>query len=472
MNLFNQVPSNFFGILASQNKEIYMKALLTLYQVFQTDWSIKRSELVIYLIDQLDDMIIAYNLDEDEIEEVKSKTSSAYAHLILRKLRNTGWIEFEMGLEDFQEYVSIPDYAYKIIEVLHTIASGDVDAEYNRYVYSTYSVLRLSNEDGENYKTAIDSAFEQTKGLFDKLKMLFNNIRRYHKQLADHSEMNIILLEHFDEFKENLSDKIYYPIKTFDSVHRFKTPILVVLKDWLYSDEIMEKLSEEAWQREKGKKSIIESTFKMEIIEESKEKLVKIIDIYEHMDALLNEIDKKNAEYTKATFERIDFLLNTDRSVKGKVRELIKALSTDKSEIWNDRITDALSLSTQEIVDESSLYSARQARKRISVKRERIRRDVDREKVLSEVSAFKESVKEAYSKKKIQHYMLALLEENMSIESRMIPVEKDEDYVRTILGILDHDDKKSQYQVEFKKGEVDKQQYKIPDFVLNRKVEK
>lgn len=449
MNLFNQIPSNFFGILASQNKEIYMKALLTLYDAFQTDWSIKRSELVIYLIDQLDELFIAYNLDEDEMEEIKSKTSSAYAHLILRKLRDTGWIEIELGLEDFQEYVSIPDYAYKIIEVLHAIALGAVDAEYNRYVYSTYSVLRLSNEDGENYKTAIDSAFDQTKSLFDKLKMLYNNIRRYHKQLADHSEMNIILLEHFDEFKENLSDKIYYPIKTFDSVHRFKTPILAVLKDWLYSDAIMEKLSEEA-----------------------KEKLVKIIDIYEHMDVLLNEIDKKNAEYTKATFERIDFLLNTDRSVKGKVRELIKALSADKGETWTDRIADTLSLATQEIVDESSLYSARKARSRISVKRERIRNDVDREKVLSEVSVFKESVKEAYSKKKIQHYMLGLLEENMSIESSMIPVEKDEDYVKTILGVLDHDDRKSQYQVEFKKGEVDKGQYEIPDFVLKRKVEK
>jgi len=469
MELFHQVPSNFFGILASTNKEIHLQALLTLYEAFQTDWSIRRSDLIIYLIDRLDDMVLSYDPEEGEYQEIQEKSLSSYAHLILRKLKETGWIEIEMGTEDFQEYISIPDYAYKIIEVLHEIISGYADTEYNRYVYSTYSVLKLSNDEGQNYMTAIDSAFDQTRMLFDKLKMLYNNIRRYHRQLAEHQELNKILSEHFDEFKENMADKIYYPIKTFDSVHRFKTPILAILKDWLYSDAVLEALESEEWVRLSSKGSQREQVFKETVREKAKEKLVKVIDIYENMDQLLKEIDKKNTEYTKATFDRMDFLLNTDRSVKGKVRELIKVVSGDDTGKWPGRISSALNIASQSIVDEASLYSVRKARVRKDVKREKIRPVADKQSILGEAALFKTSVQEAYSKKRIQEYMMDLLEEEDSIEAALIPIDEDGQYVKTMLGVLEHDDKKSHYQVDFKDGEVSKEKYRIPDFSVKRK---
>ncbi len=410
-------------------------------------------------------------MDESEEVEIKERSSSAYAHLVLRKLKDTGWIEMEMGVDDFQEYVSIPDYSFKIVEVLHEIISENADTEYNRYVYSTYSVLRMSNEEGQDYKTAIDSAFDQTRALFDKLKMLYNNIRRYHRQLADHHEMNQILTEHFDDFKENMADKIYYPIKTFDSVHRFKTPILTILKEWLYSDEIMEAMSEESWLRESRKRSGTEEKFKAETVDEAKEKLVKVIDIYESMDQLLKEIDKKNTEYTKATFDRMDFLLNTDRSVKGKVRELIKILASDETGKWNSKVNAALDISPQAIVDEASLYAARKARVRKDVKREKVKGIVDKKNVLCEAALFKESVHEAFSKKKVHQYMMDLLDEEEEIEADLIPVEDDRQYIKTLLGVLDSDDKKAQYGVDFKDGEINKERYKIPDFTVKRKAD-
>ncbi len=467
MELFKKVPSNFFGILASPNKEIYIQALLALYKAFQTEWSIRQDTLIVYLIDELDELVFNYALDETEENEVKEKNSSAYAHLILRKLKDTAWIELEMGTVDFIEYISIPDYSYKIIEVLYEIISDEADTEYNRYVYSTYSVLKMSKENNSDYKTAIDSSYEQTKALFDKLKLLYNNIRRYHRQLASHHETNQILSEHFDEFKENLADKIYHPIKTFDSVHRFKTPILAILKDWLYDNEILEKIADEAWIRER-KKSESETDFKEKTIENAKEKLVKIIDIYESMDQLLKEIDKKNTEYTKATFDRIDFLLNTDRSIKGKLKEIIKTLSADNTEKWNDKINDSLNFSPQLILDENSLYSPRKTKKRKLLARDKVREISDNSAILSEVGSFKKSVKELYSKQKVQEYMLGLLDEKDYIEAKTIPINEDRDYVKTILSVIDNDDKKSKYSLDFKDGEVDKDSYIIPDFVVKR----
>ncbi len=468
MNLFKKVPSNFFGILASPNKEIYIRALLALYKAFQTEWSIKQEILIVYLIDELDDLVFDYALDSTEEIELKERNSSAYAHLILRKLKDSAWIEVEMGTDDFVEYISIPDYSYKIIEALYEIISDEADTEYNRYVYSTYSVLKMSKENNSDYKTAIDSAYDQTKALFDKLKLLYNNIRRYHRQLASHNDMNQILTEHFDEFKENLADKIYYPIKTFDSVHRFKTPILAILKDWLYSDEILEKMAEEAWFRER-KKAEGEDSFKEKIIEESRGKLRKIIDIYESMDKLLREIDKKNTEYTKATFERIDFLLNTDRSIKGKLRDIIKALSADNTDKWNEKINNSLDFAPQLNLDETSLYSPRKTKKRKKGLRDKVREIDDKDAIISEINSFEKSLESLFSKQKIQEYVLNLLNEKDYIEANMIALNEDEDYVQTILAAVDNDDKDSKYVLSFRDGELDKQNYLIPDFVVKRK---
>lgn len=96
---------------------------------------------------------------------------------------------------------------------------------------------------------------------------------------------------------------------------------------------------------------------------------------------------------------------------------------------------------------------------------------VDRNTVLDEAASFKKTVHEAYSKQRIQQYMLELLDGNESIDATMILIEEDGQYVKTILGVLDNDDEKSQYSVEFKDGELDKDRYRIPDFRVQRKAD-
>lgn len=446
-----------------------MQALMSIHEAFQTDWSIRRSDLVILLLDQLDDLFDRYRIEEEDSSDLVEKTSSAYGNLIVRKLRDAGWLELEMGSEDFQEYVSVPDYAFKIIKVLHDIIYESTDTEYNRYVYSTYSVLKMSSESGEDYKTAIDSSFEHTMELFNKLKMLHVNIRRYHRQLADHQELNQILVEHFDDFKANLADKIYYPIKTFDSVHRFKTPILGILKQWLHDDEVLEQLAQETWMRERQRRSGSENIVKEEAKEEAKRKLVGIIDTYENMDVLLKEIDKKNSDYTKATLDRMDFLLNTDRSVKGKIREIIKAITKEETNKWVDHVQSAVAISTQTIVGENSLYVSRKAKKRDNIKKEKIRLSANRNSIKEEANAFRISVQEAYSKRRIQQFVLDLMEEKQQVSAKDFPLCEDKDYVISLLSVLGSDDKASKYNVQFRAGEVTGEHYRIPDFDLNKK---
>jgi len=470
MNLFEHVPDNFFGILTFSNKSINLRALMTLYEAFQLEWRISKSDLVVMLMSDLDGMLDGYEPDEEDEED--NGTMSSHAHSLIRKLARHGWIDIEYGSDSFEEMVTIPDYSFRFIRVIYEISSNTRDAEYNRYVYGTYSVLKTSTESGQEFTTAVNAAYSQTYELTQKLRLLLNNIKRYHKQLADSSDMNLILYEHFDDFKATLADKIYYPIKTFDSVHRYKMPILTYVKDWLSEESIIEQMMEEVWsiERQKGSKNEIE--VKQAARTEAISKMVKIVDIYNGIDDLLGIIDKKNSDYTKATFERIDFLINTDRSVKGKVKELIKVLGSDPSDKWYDRIEGSLSINRQEALDEQSLYKPRKRKARRDVRREGVREMTDAQSAIDGAEDFKQFVQHTYSQKKIYQHVLNLLNEKERIHVSEIDIEDDHDYISTVLGVLNGEDKKSGYNVEYGDEKMTKNRYTVPEFEFVRRSKK
>lgn len=469
MNLYNRIPEKLFSILASKNKKIYSRALMSLYDAFKVQWNIKKSEFVVRLIDDLDELLVNMVIEEEQVD----KTSSGYAHYIVRVLKENGWIEIEYADDNFDEMIMVPDYASKILKVLHEIANDNKDSEYNRYVYSTYSVLKTSADSSQNYMTAVDSAYTQTMELLDKLRMLLSNIKRYHRQLSEFKNTNKILVEHFDDFKATLADKIYYPIKTFDSVHRYKTPILQYLKSWLYDEDILEAMAEEVWARESKKKSSSEESVKAKAKDDGISNINKIIDIYERMDELLKVIDNKNTEYTRATLERIEFLLNTDRSVKGKVKEIIKQLVNDDTDKWYNSVENVLVIYNQKLIDHESLYKPRDKKNRENIKREKIKTDIDKEAVFKETSDFTHSIRKMYNQNKVQKYILSLMNERKEINSKEIPVTNDEQFISTLLGVLIADDKESTYSVNFNnEDEIKKKDYIIPDFTIKKKLMK
>lgn len=182
----------------SSNKRIYLKALFVLHKRFTVAWRIKKDELVHVLADELANEADLFAFDEEGLETDRSY--SGFAHMLLRKLEATGWIEYEYGETDFDQYLIIPDYAILILEALEAIVTGE-SIEYNSYVFSTYSSLKTANDSKDNYYHALITAYNSTMELIEKLKILLNNIKRYQKRLTDHKEVRELIREHFDDFK-------------------------------------------------------------------------------------------------------------------------------------------------------------------------------------------------------------------------------------------------------------------------------
>ena len=225
------IPENFFSILASKNKETYLDGLFVLRRAYKQEMIITKEQAAAMLISELEDKIMEMELEDEEM--MPERNLSALAHFLIRKYNQTGWIDVEYAADSFEEQITLYDYSIKILNTLYELIDT-TPREYNSYVYSTYSLLKTANEEKDKYTyDALMQAYKNTNLLTDELKSLLNNIRRYHQALLEQSDVRGILKEHFDSFKELIEDKIYHPLKTLDSVPRFKTPIIDILKGGL-----------------------------------------------------------------------------------------------------------------------------------------------------------------------------------------------------------------------------------------------
>lgn len=470
MKLFDIIPQNLFTILASPNREIYVSSLFVIRKAFKQEMSIRKDDLVSMIISSMDEEIMEMQLQDDsgeeDAEEIKNVDSlSGRAHFIIRRLKETGWIDTEYQVDSFDENITLPDYTVKLLNLLYSFTE-EQHKEYNSFVYNTYAAIKIADQERDDFMiNALLTAYDNTVHLVDELKTLHNNIRRYHQQLNDYFSVNDILKGHFDEYKSLIMDKIYHPLKTMDSVPRFKAPIQKILNAWLSDYPLRERMAEQAVLRGKYKN-------REEALEEVTIKIGDILDIYEKLDGMLEEIDRKNAAYTRASVEKMQYLLNTDRSIKGKLVELLSRCTPEssKSEEMIARLSEMVSLYSQGYADEKSLYIRTS---RIRDKNEKplgIRIDEGMEKDEAYLRQFIERVKNSYSHTRVMAYVRNLMGDADVISSREITISNDEEFILLMLATLKSTEKNVFYRIEFQNTTVDSNGYKIPEMrIINKR---
>ena len=249
MELFDKIPERFFSVLTSSKTPLYIQALFVIKKAFDSELFIKNDELVSMLIDQMETSFQDADFTEEENENqgfIIDTGVSGKIRLLLRRLKVTGWIDTRMAKDSFDEEVFLPDYAIKTIDLLLDLSTDRVK-EYNSYVYTTYAALDKAKETPEYLYQALRTADQNTHNLVEELKSLYNNIVRYFNRMLVQNDVNELLAQHFEAYKSKILDNIYYPLKTIDSVPRFKNTIIHLLNEWL-SDEEFEKKDKKKWK--------------------------------------------------------------------------------------------------------------------------------------------------------------------------------------------------------------------------------
>lgn len=340
--LFDKVPEELFSPLSRKYKAVYAFSLVSLYhmlRLYHTD--IKRADYVAFLKAQGQEMMKLFSVETDKLDD-KSDTEqvemtissnenddaailSDKVNYVVRKLAKCGWFIISKDPKDNIEYIYIPAYSIQFIKLLNELTSDA--GSYLPLVHQTYSELKLEDEKEDDYMyRSLINAKNNADSLEMSVTLLRQQILVFGNRLTHVLDPNVALKQHFDEYRVDIAEKYYHPMKTFDSLGLYAQPTIAILNRWLHSERILTLIVKEARGEAVNKKKDV-ATMTNEVIG----LIQSVIDTLSHLASSFNEIDNANANYTEAVQKKINYLSATDKTVKGKIDRIILALSQEIS---------------------------------------------------------------------------------------------------------------------------------------------
>lgn len=467
MRLFEAIPSELFSVLASPNRALYADALDVLYEAYGDNLKIPESTYYMMLRGKLEQQLAQATFEDEDIEEEELRDISGRARFLIRKLGSKGWFERERGKDytSFEEYLIIPGYSSRLLELLHQL-HDDAPMRGYSYVFGTYSSLKVAKDSGTAYEKmmAVYSAYDNTMALIKMLKTVYHNVKRYFQIQIEMQDVNEVLSTHFDDFGKRVIEAYIRPLKIKDSVPKYRVPILTILEEWLEDDGILLAMANAALQDKR--RDTLEAC-RGELIE----KIFWIKVRYESIESdYLNEIDQQVRRYTRATTQKLENLANWDQNIRGNLNYLLTRLSHNRrAGKLTEAIQPAFLLYEQSFLSEKSLW----IRKRSTHRKMTEPVAVEDSSVSQETREQAEEILSTpYGRAAQDEYMRQRFGEQTVLYAKDMAPEDDHAYIMCLLAVLNGGDRKSFYHVKTLDGSYKEGAYSIPQFRLERKEEK
>ncbi|MBQ9266055.1 MAG: hypothetical protein IJ186_03215 [Bacilli bacterium] len=471
MNLFDIIPENYFGLFGGKNKAIYLDSLMVLYNLLESDEAfIKKSDFVKTLRERGKELE-SFTYEDEEFDATQdnsllAETASGKAGYIVKRLEETGWIDVMMDPDTFEESIIMPQYSILILKAFKDIIS-DEESPYMALVHATYSELKLEDEEQDELMYAtLSRCYDNTKRLKVELITINHSIRIFQNRLSKLFDTNRVLHDYFDIYKNKIVDRYYHPLKTFDSVAKFKRPIIRILDKWINDRNLREKITKQAVL---SNPTETREAMEADVIE----KINYITDTYEKLNATISSIDKENNAYTKSSANKILYLNNNDKTIKGHLENILKeyAKSTNDPRRLRKILTkmqDSIYFYEQGYINGDSLT--------LPILRKIREDDLPMELVSFDdaadflMSDFIEETRLIFTDEKVYGFMELAFGDKQEINISEIPIVDTDAFICLILAVIKKDDENCFYWVE----EVDKTKihsygYIVPNFKFIRK---
>lgn len=483
MNLFDRLPENFFSVLSRKYKAVYSFALMTLFEtlkIYKT--KIKRSDYIKALYDHGEDLFKLFDVELDKLDdknedenipyELSDSVITSKINYIFKKLVNTGWISVERDLANNVDYLYLPSYSIKMLQLISDLSSDT--SLYVPLVHQTYSELSLEDEKEDDYMfRSLLAARKNADELELNVTLLHHSICVFGHNLSTVFDPNEVLRQHFDIFKSDVRDKVYHPMKTYDSLGLYSLPVINILHRWQHDPRIMAKLVIQAKYDPNyvGKKSSLVNVEVNRILQET-------IDIFSRLNSAFVEIDKANASYTQAVQKKVTYLSSSDKTIKGKIDAIIlevaKALDRENSQSdlemdkidIIDKLNSTVSIYHQGFVDSDSLTM---------IKNRVEKEELDPLPLDDMYSDFDSSLDELindenqFSLEAIENFMLKQFKDRRTITSKDVELNTMDDLILLILATVRGEFNDMFYTLEKLDSKIENGNYFIPNYKFTRK---
>ncbi len=469
MDFFDLVPDNFFSLLSSKNKKIYLASIIESFKVYETGsiLGIEKKIIVDDLIYFLDTNPYLYDVEDEEDEEADPKNKRELANYILRRMEECGWIYVDVN-NDYEEILNFTDTAIIICEALlkaypqFEYNEDDINeyvnpSEYQGYIYSIYSLL--NQRDNVEYALLFSLVYSNTKQLIRAIRRLDARMKDYIQSVVDTSEIKD-LMQRLIFYKSDIYDSSYMKLKVSDNINRYRLAIVTRLLEMQEDPEIVKAIANNYIGISKT-------------LEEAEAKAVRnideVIDAFNAIEDFINEIDNKNKTYVNSTIGKIKFLLSEEDNIIGKINTILKHVKVMNKSGKIDkalRLVDSLfDFKTHKIYSMDSLYSPRGAYSR---NYNQILDDVGLDS-FELTPEFMEQFKSSYNEEYITSFMNNYMQDDMMQASKIIDYECSDDIMMMMIySVILAVDKN--YIVEVKDDIIDHKKYILKDFIIRRRV--
>lgn len=447
MNIFDVLPANFFYIFASKNKSLYSNCLKLIFDKTQSEvtFSYSREQLVLDIVELIES---SNHVEFDEIEDVATKSYKDKANVLIRKLKECGWI-LEGLNTDYSKTVFFSNVALPFINAIddiyeNTRQSVTFDEETN-YSYSTrveidgyaYSIYALLKNTTKLKKSSVLlQVTENTKLMLNSLKQLNYKIKSYSDSVKALVSVDEAIKDFFTEYTSEVLYKNYHKIKTLDNVSKYRNQIITSLSSKLRSGTYIKEVANELLAADIYE-TMDEAMLKV------KEMILYSIDSIQNIDDIIKAIEEENYMYTNIILKKTKFMIENNDDVEGYLKQILKRVS----ESYDDEldIQNLFGLYSVGYIDNESLYKPRKSR--TIFKQQRLSVDMT-DNIFDSPELLDKLKGSSHSMKSINEKVKNMLEGVDQLTIEEIPLDTVLDFIALIYIII-YASKSSDYNVDY-----------------------
>jgi hypothetical protein len=355
--LFREVPSPFFGLLASDNAPLYIDALNALERALSEGGSLSRQEALEVIAEVLrGHPEFAAEQDFPDAEK-EATTLSGQAALILRRLIETRWLH-EPQRADYQRLITFNANGEILLAALRQIARGE-PTQFTDKIQIACGTLLNPEAFTDQPLADLEGCLANLKSGLRELRQMQNGIERHTRRLVEAESLREVHRVLFDEFSENIGRACYrelvraqLPTRLVRARHRFDT--------LAGDEELQRKMQSDLLQRDKA----LEPTDALNRVRLRIDELMRLLDSVEPQ---ANEIDDRAAEFARRSFARFRYLQEVTSGQRERMQALFERVNElcagqRLSDLTHDLQLPRLLISEIGLLSPDSLYAPRSRR--------------------------------------------------------------------------------------------------------------
>lgn len=453
--IFDIVGENYFSVLASKNRRIYLDSILFLNvlinELFE-DGSNDKEIIILKLADYLNDRAFNKLIEENSDDELENTNDSILkAKYIINVLLGYGWL-IEESIGNGKKALDFTDNSYSFIELIKEISESK-KSSYTSYVKIIKDTLFNFNYNNIDSLEIID---KQLIGFVNSLRGLHSSLQRFYKHITKNktSEDLVTLLDEFtSDYKDSFFDSSYYRLKVNDNVDTEIPKIESKLEDIFSNEDAITKLV--VARRDKNYNTIEKCE---QYVLDAKKNILKNI---RSIPVLIKMIDSKNSMYITRTLNVIMHLIKRGEDIEGVLNRLISYAT--KNEI------DQSFISLFEVRHYGFNYLAKPRNKTTKTESVMLELDTNIDELV-EKKAFECLIEEQkYNILNVNKFVLNFLGEKIEREIKELEINSNYDFIMLISIVMYSNNFEACYKIEFLEERINNNSYKYNNFLLRRK---